>query len=58
MADAMVQKNGRWNESIALSKQDKLYKDAMVTSAASGESSIAGGLALVLRRLTYFPITI
>ena len=48
MADVMIQKNGRWEESIALSKQDKLYKDAMVTAAASGESSVAEDL------LSYF----
>ena len=48
MADITIQKNGRWEESIALSKQDKLYKDAMVTAAASGESSVAEDL------LSYF----
>ena len=48
MINVIVQKNGRWEESIALSKQDKLYKDAMVTAAASSESSVAEDL------LSYF----
>lgn len=42
------QKNGKWEESISLSKQDKLFKDAMVTAAASALTEIAEDL------LTYF----
>lgn len=43
-----LQKNGRWEESIALSKHDKLYKDAMVTAAASVTTEVSEDL------LTYF----
>ena len=42
------QKKGKWEESIALSKQDKLYKDAIITAAASNSSEIAEDL------LSYF----
>jgi hypothetical protein len=49
VADTMrEQKNSRWEDSIALSKQDKLFKDAMVTAAVSGEVSVAEEL------LSYF----
>lgn len=37
-------RNKRWAESIALSKTDKLYKDAMVTAAQSGDSKLAQDL--------------
>ena len=43
-----MQKNNRWEESIALSKQDKLYKDAMITAAASASTEVAEEL------LSYF----
>lgn len=42
------QKNMKWEESITLSKQDKLFKDAIITAAASGSSEVAEDL------LTYF----
>jgi clathrin heavy chain len=42
------QKNGRWEESISLSKQDKLYKDAMITAATSNTIEVAEEL------LSYF----
>jgi clathrin heavy chain len=42
------QKNGRWEESISLSKHDKLYKDAMVTASVSASTEIAEEL------LSYF----
>ena len=42
------QKNSRWEESISLSKQDKLYKDAMVTAAVSASTEVAEEL------LSYF----
>jgi clathrin heavy chain len=44
------QKNGRWEESISLSKQDKLYKDAMVTASVSASTEIAEEL------LSYFVV--
>ena len=43
-----VQKNSRWEESISLSKQDQLYKDAIITGAASGSIEVAEDL------LSYF----
>ncbi|KAK2465631.1 hypothetical protein APHAL10511_002175 [Amanita phalloides] len=48
LAAHLYKKNGRWDESIALSKQDKLYKDAMVTAAASNSTEVAEDL------LSYF----
>lgn len=41
-------KNQRWNDSISLSKQDKLFKDAIRTAAQSGQAEVAEEL------LTYF----
>lgn len=35
IAAHLYKKTGRWDDSIALSKADKLYKDAMVTAAES-----------------------
>lgn len=37
----VLQKNKRWEESISLSKQDKLYKDAMVTASVSASTEVA-----------------
>ena len=42
------QKNGKWEESSNLSKQDKLYKDAMITAAASASTEVSEEL------LSYF----
>ncbi|KAI9890023.1 MAG: hypothetical protein M1814_004539 [Vezdaea aestivalis] len=39
-AAKIYRKNKRWEKSIALSKQDKLYKDAIATSAISGRENI------------------
>lgn len=44
----VLQKNNRWEESISLSKHDKLYKDAMETAAVSRETAVAEEL------LSYF----
>jgi len=44
----LFQKNARWEESISLSKQDKLYKDAMITAATSSSTEVAEEL------LSYF----
>jgi len=44
----LYKKNTRWDESIALSKQDKLYKDAIITAAASNSTEVAENL------LSYF----
>lgn len=48
LAAHLYKKNGRWEESISLSKQDKLYKDAMVTASVSASTEIAEEL------LSYF----
>ena len=48
MTRVLLQKNARWDESITLSKQDKLYKDTMVTAATSASTEVAEDL------LSYF----
>ncbi|KAI0044509.1 clathrin heavy chain 1 [Auriscalpium vulgare] len=48
LAAHLYKKNNRWEESIALSKEDKLYKDAMVTAATSNSTDVAEDL------LSYF----
>jgi clathrin heavy chain len=40
IAANIYRKNKRWEKSIALSKQDKLYKDAIETAAMSGKSEV------------------
>ncbi|KAK4561171.1 Clathrin heavy chain [Recurvomyces mirabilis] len=40
IAASIYRKNKRWDKSIALSKQDKLYKDAIETAAISGRSEV------------------
>jgi clathrin heavy chain len=40
IAADIYRKNKRWEKSIALSKQDKLFKDAIETSAMSGKPEI------------------
>jgi clathrin heavy chain len=44
----LSQKNTNWDDSISLSKSDKLFKDAMVTAATSGDREVAEDL------LSYF----
>ena len=41
MAAHLYRKNGKWEQSISLSKQDKLFKDAIETAATSGSSDVA-----------------
>lgn len=48
LAAHLYKKNAKWEESITLSKQDKLYKDAILTAAASATIEIAEDL------LSYF----
>lgn len=48
LAAHLYKKNGRWEDSISLSKRDKIYKDAIETAAASSSTPIAEDL------LTYF----
>ena len=49
-ADVYFQKNRRWDVSIGLSKQDKLFKDAITTAAASNSTEVTEEL------LTYFVV--
>lgn len=44
IAADIYRKNKRWEKSIALSKQDKLFKDAIETSAMSGKPEIVEDL--------------
>jgi len=48
LAAHLYKKNQKWDESIVLSKQDKLYKDAIVTAATSSSTEVAEDL------MTYF----
>ena len=40
IAASIYRKNKRWDKSIQLSKQDKLYKDAIETAAISGKTEV------------------
>ena len=44
IASSIYRKNKRWEKSIALSKQDKLYKDAIETAAISAKSEVVEDL--------------
>ncbi|KAI3390877.1 hypothetical protein diail_8455 [Diaporthe ilicicola] len=44
IAANIYRKNKRWEKSIALSKQDKLWKDAIETSAMSGKTEVVEDL--------------
>ena len=44
IAANIYRKNKRWEKSIALSKQDKLYKDAIETAAISAKSDVVEDL--------------
>lgn len=44
IAAQIYRKNKRWDKSIALSKQDRLFKDAIETSATSGKRDIVEDL--------------
>jgi len=41
IAAYIYKKNKRWNQSVQLSKEDRMYKDAIDTAAESGDSNIA-----------------
>lgn len=41
VAAYIYKKAGRWKQSIALSKKDKHYKDAMETCSQSGDRELA-----------------
>ncbi|KAI4086845.1 MAG: hypothetical protein LQ344_007246 [Seirophora lacunosa] len=44
IAASIYRKNKRWDKSIALSKQDKLFKDAIETAAMSGKNDVVEDL--------------
>lgn len=48
VAAYIYKRAGRWKQSVALSKKDNLYKDAMETSSQSGDRDLAEEL------LTFF----
>lgn len=51
IAAQIYRKNKRWDKSIALSKQDKLFKDAIETAAISGRPKVVEDL---LRYVSHF----
>jgi len=51
IAANIYRKNKRWDKSISLSKQDKLYKDAIETAAASAKTEVVEEL---LRYVSHF----
>lgn len=54
IAASIYRKNKRWEKSIALSKQDKLFKDAIETAAISNKTEIVEDL---LRYVSWHPIS-
>jgi len=50
IAANIYRKNKRWDKSIALSKQDKLFKDAIETAAMSGKPEVVEELLRYVRR--------
>jgi len=50
LAAHLYKKNSRWETSIALSKEDKLFKDAIITAATSNSTEVAEEL------LSYFVV--
>jgi clathrin heavy chain len=49
IAANIYRKNKRWEKSIALSKQDKLFKDAIETAAISGKTDVVEELLRYVR---------
>ena len=44
IAAYLYKKNKRWNQSVQLSKEDRMYKDAIDTAAESNDADIAEDL--------------
>jgi len=61
IAANIYRKNKRWDKSISLSKQDKLFKDAIETAAMSGKSEVVEELlryvSLVMRHVVWAMLT-
>ncbi|GJW23467.1 putative reverse transcriptase domain-containing protein [Tanacetum coccineum] len=53
VAAYIYKKAGRWKQSIALSKKDKVYKDAMETASQSGDRELAEELLCRLIRSSF-----
>lgn len=51
IAADIYRKNKRWEKSITLSKQDKLFKDAIETSAMSGKADVVEDLLRYVSRI-------
>lgn len=58
IAASIYRKNKRWDKSIALSKQDKLYKDAIETAAISQKSDVVEELLRYVSLLSFISIII
>jgi len=56
IAAQIYRKNKRWQKSIALSKQDKLFKDAIETAAISGKPDVVEDLLRYVRTPPFFPL--
>ena len=54
IAANIYRKNKRWDKSIQLSKQDKLYKDAIETAAISGKTDVVEELLRYVSLLTRY----
>lgn len=54
IAANIYRKNKRWEKSIALSKQDKLYKDAIETAALSEKTDVVEDLLRYVSPLFYY----
>lgn len=57
IAADIYRKNKRWEKSITLSKQDKLFKDAIETSAMSGKADVVEDLLRYVSWSLYSPST-
>lgn len=53
VATSIYKKAGRWKQSIALSKKDNLYKDAMETASQSGDRELAEELLVYFIEQVY-----
>lgn len=55
IAANIYRKNKRWDKSIALSKQDKLFKDAIETAAMSAKAEVVEELLRYVSVMTHHP---
>ena len=57
VAASIYRKNKRWEKSIALSKQDKLFKDAIETAALSGKTEVVEDLLRYVCTFTFWAMS-